>query len=72
MNACKIGTKRAPHYLQGKEPSGFTLSGTYPAGIREMETGILAYSRLLRYSRTIWVYSAVEKQVSSFGAAQYT
>jgi hypothetical protein len=51
MNAFKTGTNTAYHYLHGKEPSGFTLSGTHSAGIREMETGVLAYNRLLRCSR---------------------
>lgn len=44
MNAFKIRTKRASHYLQGKEPSSFKLSGSYAAGIREMKkTGVLAF-----------------------------
>lgn len=47
MNAFKIGINTASHSLKGKEPSGFTLSGTYSAGIREMETGVLACSNLL-------------------------
>jgi len=51
MNAFKIGTNTASHYLQGNEPAGFTLSGRYSAGKRKIATGVLACSRLLRCSK---------------------